>query len=159
MQLGLARRRRLLARVAFGGLGREHVDVGEDRFGEQVQRLGLEPGRAAERDEPAPRHSGAGPVGAEQRVEAPPGAHLAPPERAVDVRPLDRAAGLDLGEEVAQRLLHSRADPGAELAFERSRVRRDPAHRVDDLVGDVRERRPEDLDDPWRELVPRLIGQ
>ena len=158
MQFGLARRRRLLARVPLGGLGRERIDVGEDRFGEQVQRLGLKPGRAAERDEPAPRHSGAGPVGAQQGVEAPPGAHLALAERPVDVRTLDRAAGLDLRQEVAQRLLHSGPDPDAEFALERSRVRRDSAHRVDDLVGDVRQRRPEDLDDPWRELVPRLIG-
>ena len=43
-QLGLARGGGLLERVALGRLGRQHVDVGEDRLGQQIQRLGLEPG-------------------------------------------------------------------------------------------------------------------
>ena len=57
-----------------------------------------------------------------------------------------------------ERLLDAGADPGAELTLKRTRVRGDPPNRVDDLVGDVRQRGPEHVYDTRRELVPRMIG-
>ena len=100
VKLGLAGRGRLLARVALRRLCRERIDVGEDRFGEEIQRLWFEPGGAPEGDKPPPCHPGSGPVGTQQRVETPAGAHLALAKRPIHVRALDWAAGLDLGEEV-----------------------------------------------------------
>ena len=63
-QLRLARCRRLLERVALGRFGRQHVDVGEDRLRQQVQRLGLEPCLDAGSREPPPGDPRARAVGA-----------------------------------------------------------------------------------------------
>ena len=82
--LALARGGGLLLRVALGRLGRELVDVGEDRLAERVDRVGREPARDAGLDEPPPRQPRADPVGGEQRVEAAAGVELAAAE--VDVR-------------------------------------------------------------------------
>ena len=158
-QLGLAGGRRLLERVPLGRLGREHVDVGEDRLRQQVQRLGLESGRHAGRREPPPGDAGADPVGAEQRVEAAPGAHLAPAERRVDVRAGDRPAGLDLGQEVAA--APPARPPGCPRRTARRAAARTPGtvrDRLDHLVGDVGQRRPQDRRDLRGQLVPGLIG-
>ena len=58
--------------VALDRVGGELVDVGEDRLGEQAQRLGLEPARRAGCGEPPPGDPRADPVGGLQRVERPP---------------------------------------------------------------------------------------
>ena len=157
-KLGFAGHRGLLERVALGRLGREHVDVGEDRLRQQVEGLGLEPRGDTHRRKPPPGDAGADPVGREQRLETPSRSHLAAAERRVHVGPRDRPARLDLGKEVAQRLLYAGPDALAERAVDRPRVRRDRAHRVDHLAGDVRQHGTEHAGDLGRKLVPRLIG-
>ena len=76
------------------------------------------PGRrlSASRGGAPPGHSGPDPIGAQQRIEAAAGAHLAPPELAVDVRARHRARGFDLGDQVSQ----------APAARRRGRRRRNP---------------------------------
>ena len=58
VELGLAGRHRLLARVPLGRLAAQHVDVGEDRLGEQVERVGLEAGLHPDGGKPPPGHPG-----------------------------------------------------------------------------------------------------
>ena len=118
-QVGLAGRGRLLERITLGRFGRQHVDVGEQRLGQQVQRVGLEARLDADLGEPPPRDPSADAVGAEQRLEAPPRAHLAAAERRVDVRARDVTADLDLGQEVTQRLLDALPDTVPERPLER----------------------------------------
>ena len=84
--LALARGGRLLLRVALRRLGRELVDVGEDRLAERVDGLGLQAGVLARLHEAPPRQPRAEPVGGQQRVEAAPRAHLAAAEVHVGAR-------------------------------------------------------------------------
>ncbi len=44
-------------RVPLHRVGRELLDVGEDRLGQQAQQLGIEPGAAGRRGHPPPRHA------------------------------------------------------------------------------------------------------
>ena len=122
-ELGGAGDRGPLERVPLRRLGREHVDVGEDRLGQQIQRRRLQARRLARRRGTTPGHSGPDPIGAEQRIETATDAHLAPPELAVDVRARHRTRGFDLGDQVSQRLLHAGADADAEIPLQRPRVR------------------------------------
>ena len=71
--------------VALDRVGRELVDVGEDRLGEQAQRLGVEAGRGGRPRDPPPGDPGADPVGGLQRVEGAALAQLAAAERDVDL--------------------------------------------------------------------------
>ena len=141
-KLGLAGHRRLLQRVPLRRLGRQHVDVGEDRLREQVQGLRLKSRGDAHRRKPPPRDAGADPVGRQQRLHAAARSHLTAPERRVHVGARNRRAGLHLGQEMAQRLLHAGPDALAERAVDRTRVRRDRADRVDHLVRHIRQDRP-----------------
>src|SRR5204863_341342 len=79
----LARRPRLLARVALRRRRRDLVDVGEDRLGERVQRLGIDAALVPRLGEPAPRHPRARAIGREQRVERAAVARLRLPEALV----------------------------------------------------------------------------
>ena len=130
----------LRLRVALDRVGGELVDVGEDRLGEQAERLGVEVGRAGRpaRD-PPPGDPGADPVGGLQRVERPALAQLAAAEGDVDLA-ADPAAGLgiaDQGDELPQRLADAGADAAAEAALERARVLGHLAgDRREDLLGD-----------------------
>ena len=111
--------------VALDRVGRELVDVGEDRLGEQGQHLGLEAGlRPAGRRDPPPGDPGADPVGGLQRVEAAALAQLAAAERDVDLaaRPAAGVGVADQGDELAQRLGDAGADAAAEAALQRARV-------------------------------------
>ena len=158
-QLGLAGCRRLLQRVALGRLGREHVDVGEDRLGQQIQRLGLEPGRDAGGGEPPPGHPGADPVGAEQRLEAAPGAHL-PAARA----PSRRRAGRR-GRRPRSRPGSGAAPPGRRRGYRLRTVPRAAARRrgrcatawiISSATSASTGRRT--VDDLRRQLVPGLVS-
>ena len=126
--------------VALDRVGGELVDVGEDRLGQQAQRLGVEARpRGPARGDPPPGDPGADPVGGLQRVQRAPLAQLAAAELDVDLaaRP---AAGLgiaDQGDELAQRLADAAADAAAEASLQRPRVLRDLAgDRGEDLRGD-----------------------
>jgi hypothetical protein len=143
--------------VALGRLGREHVDVGEDPLGEQVERVGIEARPDADGREPPPRDARADPVGGEQRVQAAACPHLALAERAVHVRTPNRPARLDLGEQVAERRLHAGDDADPEVALDRPRVARDVGDdRLNHLLGGLIEDRAEHLDDRRIELIPRM---
>ena len=140
--LALAGGRRLLLCVALRRLGRELVDVGEDRLAERVDDRRRQPGLDAGLDEPPPREPRSHPVGGQQGVEAAPGVELAAAEvdvgraRLVRVR---RRIGQQVDEAV-ERHLHAEPDDLAELAFERTRVARHLAgDRGDRLVGEARQ--------------------
>ena len=136
--LALARGGRLLLRVALRRLGRELVDVGEDRLAERVDGVGLEPAVAARLHEPPPRQPRAEPVGGQQRVEAAPRAHLAAAEVHVGRAPAAVVAGrvLDQVDEAPERALDAEPHDAPELALHRPRV---VGHldgdRADHLVG------------------------
>ena len=66
--------------IALDRVGRELVDVGEDRLGEQAQLLGVEIGLAPAAARGAARPPGPDPVGGLKRVERPPLAQLAAAE-------------------------------------------------------------------------------
>ena len=157
-ELGLAGRRRLLQRIALRRLGGEHVDIGEDRLREQIQGLGLQPGRDPGGGKPPPGDARADPVGAQQRLQAASGTHLAASERPVDIGAPHRTAGVYLGHEMAQGLLHPRAQPVAERPLQGAGIRRNGGDRLDHLAGDVRELRAQHLGNLRRELMPRLVG-
>ena len=124
-------------RVALGGGGRELVDVGEDRLREGDERGRWVAGALRGVGEPPPRGLRPRPVGGEQRVERPPRAHLAAPERHVDLARGQAGPGPGAHEldEPAERLLHPHPHGLAEAALERRRVGRHAGpHRLDHLV-------------------------
>jgi hypothetical protein len=84
--------------------------------------------------------------------------HLPPAQLAEHVRARHRATGLDLGQEMAKALLNPRAQSRAERSVERAGVVGDPAHGVDDLVGQLGKRRTQHGCDVRWKLVPGLIG-
>jgi hypothetical protein len=125
--------------VAVDGVGGELVDVGEDRLGEQRQRLRLQLRPPARRGDPPPGDPGADPVGGLQRIERPSLPLLAATELDVDLPP-GLAAGVgisDQGDEPEQRLADAGADAAAEAALQRPLVLGHLAgDRRQDLLGD-----------------------
>ena len=143
--LELARPLGLLAREALGGLGRELVDVGEDRLGEQHERLGRQTRLQAQSGQPPPGHAGTGPVGRQQRVQRAAGTDLSPPEVQRDGATADRAPAGQL-HELGQRALHA-SPHRARATLQRPRVRRDlRSDRVHDLLGQRRKMGSEHVD-------------
>ena len=157
--LAVARGLRLRLGEARRGLGRDLVDVGEDRLAEVVQRVGREAGARAGLDEAPPCPPRADAVGGEQRVQRAPGLVLAGAEPQVGVARagiVGRLAHQQVHEAV-ERDLHAEAHDLAEAALHRARV---AGHlggdRGDDVVGEARERRAERVRCLWRER--RLRG-
>src|SRR4029079_18396304 len=70
---------------ALDRVGREFVDVGEDRLGEKAQRLWVEPRPAAGRRKVSPGDPRADAVGGLERVEGASLAQLSAAERKVDL--------------------------------------------------------------------------
>ena len=135
----------LLARKALGGLGGELVHVGEDRLGQQYERLRRQPGRQSERGEPTPGHAGAGAKGREQRVERAARPQFAAAEVGGHGSAREAAARGELGE-LRQGALHAaqhRAGAERERARVFGHVSRD---RSDDLLGQRRKMRRKDVD-------------
>ena len=123
--------------VALDRVGGELVDVGEDRLGEQAERLRVQPGLPAGPREAPPGHSGTHPVGGLQRVERAALPQLAPSQAYVYVAS-DAATGFriaDQGDELAQRLPYPRPDPAAEASLQRPGVLR---HLASDRREDLR---------------------
>jgi hypothetical protein len=125
--VGLPRGRRLLPGVALRRCRGQLVDVGEDRLGQQRQRVAVELQLAGTRRRLSPRHARADPVGREQRLEAAALARLAATELGVELAlgqgPLVPA--LDDVEELRQRALDAGANALRDRALERPRVGRD----------------------------------
>ena len=122
--LALALALRALLRVALDRVGRQLLDVGEDRLGERADHAAVEAGAPRRLREPPPGHARADPVGGLQRVERAALAQLAAAEPDVDVAAgLAAAVGVaDQGDELAQRLGHADLHAAAERALERPRV-------------------------------------
>ena len=155
--LQLARRGRLLERVALGRLGRQLVDVGEDRLGQQVERLRLQPGRDAAGREAPPGDARADAVGGEQHVEA---AARRAPRRGRGRRRRASAASAAPASIPSTNWRSASSTPttqaAAERPLERARVGRHlDADRVDDLAREVGQLRAHRGDRGGRQSPPR----
>jgi hypothetical protein len=141
--LALALGRGALLGEALDRLGADAVDVVEDGAGQAVEGARLVPGRLAGGQEALPREARADAVGAEQRVEAAAGAHLAAAERDVDLAhaAVARRGVLDAVDEARERPLDADAQGAPEGTLERARVvGHVAADRDDDVLGEVGER-------------------
>ena len=128
----------LLAGEAFGGLGGELVDIGEDRLGQEHQRLRSQARLKAQRGQAAPGDAGAAAVGGEQRIERAAGADLAAPEVDGDGAAIDDSTASEL-DELGERALDA-ASHGSGAARERAGVLGDfGGDRGDDLLGQRRQ--------------------
>ncbi len=134
--LALALALRALLRIALDGVGRQLLDVGEDRLGERADHPAVEARAARGLRQPPPGDARADAVRRLERVERAALAELAAAEGDVHVAAgLAPAVGVaDQGDELAQRLGHAHLHPAPEGALERSGV-------LGDLAGD----RAEDL--------------
>ena len=124
--------------VALHRVGRELVDVGEGRLGQEPERGPVDPGLDRGRRELAPRHARPHAVGGLERVEGTALAQLAAPERPVHLAARGPApVGVaDQRHELPQRLGHAGAHPVPERPLERPRVLRHlPGDGGEDLVG------------------------
>src|SRR5919108_2674325 len=160
-------RARALGRGALLGepldrLGADAVDVVEDRAGQAIERARLVAGSLAGGEEALPGQAGPDAVGAQQRVEAAAGAHLAAAERDVD---LARAAvvlvrTLDRVHEARQRALDADPKGAAERALERTRVGRDLApDGHDDVLREIGQRRAQRLGQLGRQIRGHLLAR
>ena len=88
------------------------VDVSEDRLGERVEGVRIEPGLVARASDPAPGSLGADAVGVQERVEGAAGAVLTTAEANVDVAPgqLGALAARGQLEEALEGLAHAGPD-------------------------------------------------
>ena len=77
--------------VAFDRVGRERLDVGEDRLGEQAEHVGLDARPRGGGGQPPPGDPRAHAIGGLQRVQRAALAQLAAAERDVDLAPGPRA--------------------------------------------------------------------
>ena len=110
--------------VTLDRVGREFIDVGEDRLGQQTQLLGIEACLPRGRREVAPGNPGSDSVGGLQRVEGPPLAQLAPAKDQIDLASrLAPGLGIaDQGDELSQRLGDAGTHTTPEAALERTGV-------------------------------------
>ncbi len=146
-------------RVALDRVGGEFVDVGEDRLGEQAEHLRVEPRIPPGCGDPPPGDPRPDPVGGLQRVERAALPQLAAAEGDIDLtaRLPARLRVADQGDELAQRLGDSGADPAPEAALERPRVLGDLAgDRREDLLGDPVELGLDQVRDLGGECAPGL---
>ena len=148
-------------RVALDRVGRELVDVGEDRLGEQLELLRVGALAPRRRRDPPPGDARPDPVGGLERVEGPPLAVLGPAQPYIYVASL-LAAGrrvADQLDELAERLADARADRHAEGALQRARVLGDlAADRLQDLLGRLGQLGLDRVGQRGRERVPGHRG-
>jgi hypothetical protein len=157
-----ARRGGLLLRVALDRVGRQLVDVGEDRLGKRVQRGRWQAGTLAGGRQTAPSHPCADAIRREEGVQAATGAHLAAAEVHVGLpaRGARRLRVLHRRDELAERLLHAGPQGAAEGTLQRAGVVRHAlAHRGHDLVRERRELWPQRACNPGREGLPGPVRQ
>jgi hypothetical protein len=150
----------LRLRVALDRIGGELVDVGEDRLGEQRERLGTDVGATAGVGEPTPRHPRADPVGGLQGIEGAAGLLLAATEGEVDLasRITARVRVADHRDELGEGLADAAADPAPEAAVERPGVLGDLAgDRLKDLGADRLDLPFDQVGDPRRQVAPRFV--
>ena len=149
----------MLLRVPLRRERGELVDVSEDRLGEQRQGAAVHLGLDRERGYAPPRDSRPEPVCRQERVERAPLAMLAAPESAIDAlgaTAIEGRAGDQVGE-LAQGLFDAGANPGAEAALERSSVGgHADADRLDHLVAERRQLRPQEVGDPRGDPLPGI---
>ena len=118
-------------------------------------------GRLAGGDEALPRQARAEAVGAQQRIEAAPAAHLAAPERDIDLAGSAVARGgiLDAVDEARERALDADAQRAAEGPLERPRVVGHlAADGLDDVLGEVGEHRPQSGGELGWEVLRHSVG-
>ena len=110
--------------VALDRVGRELIDVGEDRLGEHGELVRIDVAAPRRGRDSPPRHPSADAVGGLQRVEGAALPQLAASEAHVDVaaRLPPRVGIADQGDELAQRLGDPGADAGAERPLQRPGV-------------------------------------
>ncbi len=126
-------------RVPLHRVGRDLLDVREDRLGQQADRLRVEVRPPRRLRHPPPRHPRSHAVGRLQRVERPSLPQLAAAERHVHLapRPARARRAADHRQELAQRLGHPGPHTAPERPLERPRVLRHLARdRGHDLLGD-----------------------
>jgi hypothetical protein len=125
--------------VALDRVGRERLDVGEDRLGEQAEHVGLDARLPGGGRQPPPRHARADAVCGLQRVKRAALAQLAGAERDVDLAPGATCAGRapDQLDELAERLGHAGSHSASERSLQGARVVRHlECDRGEDLVRD-----------------------
>jgi hypothetical protein len=152
---------RLLLGISLRAGRRDLVDVGEDRLTEREQDVR---GHLREVDEPRDRpegDAGAVAVGGEQRLEAPPRPHLAPPQALVDPLAVGRQrleAGTGQVEEAVQGdrdpLSHALPEP----ALHGHRIDRHVSgYAIDDRLDDVADDGAQCCADFGRKIQPRWV--
>ena len=125
-------------RVALDRVGRQLLDVGEDRLGQQTEHLRLDAGALGGGGQAPPRDPRAHAIGGLESVERATLAELTRAERDVDLAPGTARPGRASNQldELSQRLGHPGPHAAPERALERARIVRDlPRDRGEDLVG------------------------